>query len=513
MQRWRKKYKVVPRRRTNKKRKKLADRIPRWQRYHHRQVKLRKMGPALERGEILPDAKYGRWAPRYTFSLDQVPCPFAIGLGKTMEDKGASFVHISQPADGLEKRQATLQLIFRPTDQEAIPPECLEPGKETKALRRAVSQPKGCIIFRGLGKRLSALEKSMWDPRVIVLFQPKAWVDRPTAIKHVEALESWFKDEIPESKRGLLVVDNLDAQIQESYYQAVRDKWRCDTDHPPTGETDGVQAVDAGYGRDVKFEMEVECESWLDIGDNLEKWEEGKIKAWERRVLMTKWFADALDKVHKKYFALWRYHEKTGSIMTIDGTRHERICPGDIKEYVMGPRPLALSPYTASDIVLDGGDGRDDSSDEDEPTKDAEPVDEDTEDAPIDDNEEMAQDAIGILANDGDADDIEVEEESAPTLEEAMEQNGFEEDDKPDDVAVDTLMRRWIAFDWGSDSVGFSVGQVRKGASYRDRAKGLNFYVQHIDDELEQKHALVLSTYGASHGKGGWVLLKKSEET
>ena len=179
----------------------------------------------------------------------------------------------------------------------------------------------------------------------------------------------------------------------------------------------------------------------------------------------------------------------------------------------MGPRPLALSPYTASDIVLDGGDGRDDSSDEDEPTKDAEPVDEDTEDAPIDDNEEMAQDAIGILANDGDADDIEVEEESAPTLEEAMEQNGFEEDDKPDDVAVDTLMRRWIAFDWGSDSVGFSVGQVRKGASYRDRAKGLNFYVQHIDDELEQKHALVLSTYGASHGKGGWVLLKKSEET
>ena len=201
LQRWRKKYKVVPRRRTNKKRKKLAERIPRWQRYHWRQVKLRKMGPALANGEALQDATYGRWAPRYTFSLDQVPCPFAIGLGKTMETKGASFVHISQPADGLEKRQATLQLIFRPTDQEVIPAGCLEPDKTTKAFRRAVSQPKGCIIFRGKGMRLSALEKAMWDPRVIVLFQPKAWVDRPTAIKHVEALETWFKEEIPDSIR------------------------------------------------------------------------------------------------------------------------------------------------------------------------------------------------------------------------------------------------------------------------------------------------------------------------
>ena len=94
-----------------------------------------------------------------------------------------------------------------------------------------------------------------------------------------------------------------------------------------------------------------------------------------------------------------------------------------------------------------------------------------------------------------------------------MSENGFEEDDKPDDVTNETLLRRWIAFDWGSDSVGFSVGQVRKAASYRDRARGMNFYVQHIDDELEQKHSLVLATYGATYGRGGWVLLKKLDVT
>ena len=170
-----------------------------------------------------------------------------------------------------------------------------------------------------------------------MLFQPKSWVDRNIAIEHVHCLKRWFKDNVEgESYIGL---DNLDAQIQYGFYKAVKDDWNAVCEHPPGGDTDGLQAVDDGYGKDIKFEMGQAQDHWLDVGDNIEKWEDGKLSASDRRILLTRLFADAVDAVNDKMHALWRYHERTGSIITVDGSHRKHLMSGGEKEYTIGPVP------------------------------------------------------------------------------------------------------------------------------------------------------------------------------
>ena len=145
---------------------------------------------------------------------------------------------IRQQKDGLEKRQATLQLCFGPSPR--------------------MKQPKLCIIFKGTGQRISGadvtprfharhtdphcrrlwscrlsripplssgVEKAAWDPRVEVLFQPKAWVDRATAEKWVDVvIKPFIKERESSSGAGEFVMfqDNLDAQVQLPYKQKLK---------------------------------------------------------------------------------------------------------------------------------------------------------------------------------------------------------------------------------------------------------------------------------------------------
>ena len=47
-----------------------------------------------------------------------------------------------------------------------------------RAARKGAKQPKPTCLFRGVGKRISQLEKARRVPRVQVRFQRKAWADR-----------------------------------------------------------------------------------------------------------------------------------------------------------------------------------------------------------------------------------------------------------------------------------------------------------------------------------------------
>ena len=78
-----------------------------------------------------------------------MPLAFVCGQDSNYETEGTNQVWISQPASGLEKRQATLQLCVRAEGEHAIKPS---------------------IIFRGQGK-VQLLEKSMYDERVDVYFK------------------------------------------------------------------------------------------------------------------------------------------------------------------------------------------------------------------------------------------------------------------------------------------------------------------------------------------------------
>ena len=63
-----------------------------------------------------------------------------------------------------------------------------------------MKQPILTIIFRGLGLRISAAEKKAWDPRVHVMFQPKAWVDRALGQRWVKEVVKPYATSLGEPK-------------------------------------------------------------------------------------------------------------------------------------------------------------------------------------------------------------------------------------------------------------------------------------------------------------------------
>jgi hypothetical protein len=76
------------------------------------------------------DRRWGKYGLCNTFNVDQVPLPFASSDPRTLEFVGTKRVWIKQLGSGLDKRQATLQLLIRPC------------GK----------QPRPTLLFRGRAK-------------------------------------------------------------------------------------------------------------------------------------------------------------------------------------------------------------------------------------------------------------------------------------------------------------------------------------------------------------------------
>ncbi|CAN0499717.1 unnamed protein product, partial [Laminaria digitata] len=90
---------------------------------------------------------------------------------------------------------------------------------------------------------------------------------------------------------------------------------------------------------------------WLENGDNLERWESNALTASDRRVLLAKWVATAVDTVDNRAGYRFRLFEKTGSPMTADGTGDERINLEGLTE------PLAFMDDASEDEVAGAGGG------------------------------------------------------------------------------------------------------------------------------------------------------------
>ena len=120
--------------------------------------------------------------PHQRANVDQVPLPFVNDCEDTLEEKGADRVTINQNGPALGKRQATGQVCFRPEV-----PELPEGGDKVAYEKHLMEQPPPCLIFRGTGGRITQAEKNAYPDVLVVLWQPKAWVDRPTAMAWVES--------------------------------------------------------------------------------------------------------------------------------------------------------------------------------------------------------------------------------------------------------------------------------------------------------------------------------------
>ena len=339
-QKWRKRYKVSIRRKTNGKQKSKENRFPIWRRFIWG---LQRLKEEHIEGSSDYSARYGAYHPLTIYSEDQVPCPFSMDTKTTYAKKGSTEVQVASPKEADTKRFCTLHLCFRGAVDEKEGFANVEYPNLDFDWNVNGEQPPQVIIFRGKGLRLSEREKNSWDKRIVVMFQPKAWVDRPTYKHIVESRNDFFEKRSNDEYR-LIIKDNLDAQtlpatVNMSDKNNVKD-WFC-----PEGQTDGTQAVDDGLGNFVKNKMDDAFEDWLDADENADKWANGSFAAWEKRVLLTKWYANALAHVFQQYETLFAYHRHVGNYLgpVLDGQTDPQgvneLKPGGITGWVLGPEP------------------------------------------------------------------------------------------------------------------------------------------------------------------------------
>ena len=248
------------------------------------------------------DGKYGRWLPQNRYNVDQVPLPFVI------EMKGSEQVWVSQPSSGLDKRQATLQLCIRAEGQQNV-----KPG----------------IVFRGKGN-VSTEEKAQYDEGVDVYFQSCAWMDSDINMQWVTKTLAPGIGNSPEEK--VIFADNVTFQQDKKFHNTCRHELNTIVYLLPENHTDKIQPIDAGFGKMLKTKIGQEMDKWLAEKDNLELWHD-KITARQRRILMTKWAGAAWRVLVKDRDFIKRLFQKTGCLITIDGSDDDMIKPQRLEDY------------------------------------------------------------------------------------------------------------------------------------------------------------------------------------
>ena len=174
---------------------------------------------------------------------------------------------MSQPSNGLDKRQATLQLCIRAEGEQNVKP---------------------AIVFRGKGNA-SQEEKVQYDKDLDVYFQANALMDGEVNMQWVSKT---LKPGVGKSgKEKVIFADNVTFQQDKDFHDACRDM-NAIVYLLPENHTDKVQPIDAGYGKLLKTKIGEAMDIWLEKGENLELWHD-KLSAKKRRILMTKWTGKA----------------------------------------------------------------------------------------------------------------------------------------------------------------------------------------------------------------------------
>ena len=306
-QRFKHRHNISLRRRTNKKKNAANDGRETIQRFHR---DLRKAVQSKRRRDTLfvADQTYGRWLPKNRLNVDQVPLPFVVEQDQTYEFEGNKQVWISQPGSGLDKRQATLQLCIKAEGEQTVKP---------------------AIIFRGKGNVLSA-EQEKYDADVHVYFHPNAWMDAEVNLKWTKhTLKDGLMDDFNTEK--VLFADNVGFQQTQAFHEACREM-NTIVYLLPDNHTDKVQPVDAGFGRMIKQKIGEAMQMWLEKEENLEMWHD-KISAKNRRILMTQWTGHAWRELVSKPVFIRKLFEKTGCLITADGSQDEKIRPQGLDAY------------------------------------------------------------------------------------------------------------------------------------------------------------------------------------
>ena len=256
-------------------------------------------------------SKYGRWLPQNRYNVDQVPLPFVIDQDKTYEVKGSEQVWLSQPSSGLDKRQATLQLCIRAEGKQSVKP---------------------AIVFHGKGN-VSTEEKAQYDEGVDVYFQSCAWMDSEINMQWVaKTLKVLLQALASHQTRKVIFANNVTFQQDKQFHDACRHELNAIVYLLPENHTDKIQPIDAGFGKMYKTKFGEKMDKWFEEKDNLELWHD-KITTRQRRILMTKWAGAAWKELVKDKDFIKRLFQKTGCLITVDGSDDDMIKPQVLEDY------------------------------------------------------------------------------------------------------------------------------------------------------------------------------------
>ena len=233
---------------------------------------------------------------------------------------GTTEIWFKSGQSGLDKRQCTVQLtIF---------------GDGVPRVRPAV-------------KRLKPDEKKNLDKRVKVYLQPKAWCDE--SIMKQWVCEEWgniFSNPVSFGSSGkILVADVHTAQQTDEVKRLLVNKKTVLVNVPP-GCTSHVQPLDVSVNKPFKNLVREQFEKHLD--ENLDKYVDGKLTTSERRVLTTKWVADAWQKVSENKDMIIRSFVKCGITCKLDGSVDDHVNMRGLEGYTM-PSPQEEFHLESSD--------------------------------------------------------------------------------------------------------------------------------------------------------------------
>ena len=181
-------------------------------------------------------------------------------------------------------------------------------------------------------------------------------------------------------KRFTIFMDNLTAQESDEFKEAVSKIMGVNWYGPPNA-TDLWQTVDAGVAQLLKVLIRLEQELWLEDDANANRWyghtdEKQGFTASDRRVLITNWAGEAWKKLTSaKYESLLRQcWERTGCLITADGSEDEKIKPEGLPNYQVPPPLDFVEPLTTAPVSntvsgeADTNEEIDDHEEEEEPT-------------------------------------------------------------------------------------------------------------------------------------------------
>ena len=355
-------FNLVFRRRTNKKNRSLRDLAPRMLRFLN---ELRQM--RVESKEV--DAKFGKFGLYNTLNADQVPLAFANDDPVTIDFEGADRVWIRQAGSGLDKRQATLQLVIRPMGKQ-MPPCLLFKGSPT-------------LSGKPLQKRNAEIACYPEGMRKHVFWQKKAWMDMKTNSAWTKSALKEFRDDEINDADCLFLCDNLNSQTTDSFEKELRDECRATLQLGPPNATHLWQPVDQHIGRLYQRLMANSYDEWMASGEAGKYFVIGgpKLSAGVRRILLTHWAWSAylkLEQIREKAeiegrkSVFYRAFERSGCLITANGEDEVYIdVINEIKEKV-GNFKL-MTPQEAEvreEFVIPVGDDSDSANSEGEETGD-----------------------------------------------------------------------------------------------------------------------------------------------